>query len=168
MNTFPSFGCGTIIDGYSLSHAPHVIRSDMESGPARVRRTSVMRNDRLSVRWALTAAEFWTFREWFVSSAGANYGAAWFTISLQTGQASDGSLSTEAARFAGPWTATMNQQGQWVVRADLEVQDTPIGGPVDPGFSANAFYVDDGAGSYQPFYVDDGVGSYEVFEVYPS
>lgn len=60
---------GPIGPGYGLTPFEQSIRTDMEVGPARVRRISTARRDRLSVQWRFDDAEMGAFRAWFGSEA---------------------------------------------------------------------------------------------------
>jgi hypothetical protein len=75
------------------------------------------------VTWDFTLQEFYTFRAWYESDAGARYGASWFTISLQTGLDSTGTaLTSETARFVGQWSAKPYDNLNILVSGTLEVR----------------------------------------------
>jgi hypothetical protein len=99
-----------------LSPVDQTIRTDMEAGPARVRRRTHARNDFLNVSILFTAAEMAAFRTWFESDADG--GAAWFDIELDVG---DGAPSLQEARFKGAWKAN-RQDLHWQITAELEVR----------------------------------------------
>ena len=109
-----------LVEGYQLNPVDPTIRTDMESGPPRARRTSYARNDKINVSWLMTDATFAAFRVWFDSDEGAGGGAAWFRTALTTG---DGGVNqTAEARFASIWQATPTATLRWKVTATLEVR----------------------------------------------
>lgn len=55
--------------GFSLSPIDTAIRTDMEAGAKRVRRTSVARQDTVDVSWVFTDAEMAAFRAWYEDAA---------------------------------------------------------------------------------------------------
>ena len=123
MAQFPTALPAPNVSGYSFNPAKYTVRSEMESGAARVRLVSKSRNDLVSVVWELTLQEFYAFRAWFESTAGANWGASWFTIGLQMGLDSTGTaLTQETARFVGEWKADMLNNLFINVSATLEVR----------------------------------------------
>jgi hypothetical protein len=121
MSSWPTTLPNINLAGYSLSPVDQTIRTEMESSTSRARRRTSARNDRLSVSWVMTDAEFATFRTWFDadSSTGAAGGAAWFTIKAGIGE---GGLTTLEARFIGPFTATGLGALLWDVSGNLEVR----------------------------------------------
>ena len=91
----------------------------MESGQARARRHSRARADHLSLRWHFNDGEMAQFRSWFDDPAGADGGAAWFSLDLPLG---DGGIVTRQVRFSAPWRAQLTPGLRWVVSAALEVR----------------------------------------------
>lgn len=51
--------------GYGLEVVDQYLRSDMEVGPARARRMTRARRDRVQAVWVMTPSEFFAFRAWF-------------------------------------------------------------------------------------------------------
>lgn len=51
--------------GYGLEAVDQYLRTDMEVGPARARRLTRARRDRVQAVWVMTPAEFEAFRAWF-------------------------------------------------------------------------------------------------------
>lgn len=115
MAVYPSSLPGPLIDGYVISPIDQTIRTEMETGPARVRRRTYARNDLLDVSFAFTGQQLSAFRTWFEGDASG--GAEWFDIALDIG---DGTAEQEA-RFKGPWKASRDGL-MWKVTAQLEVR----------------------------------------------
>ena len=117
-------------EGYSLEPVDSVLRTEMESGPARQRRRYSNAPTRIPVRWRFTASQMAVFEGWFNHKAEA--GAAWFEIDLLGG---DG-LTSHEARFFGngnaPYKAIPHPGGKgdaglyWMVTSTLEVRERPI------------------------------------------
>ena len=112
-----------LVEGYALNPVDPVIRSEMESGPPRARRTSYARNDKINVSWLMTDATFAAFRVWFDSDEGAGGGAAWFNMDLPVGEYG---FRTVEARFASIWQAAPNGTLRWKVTATLELRYPPL------------------------------------------
>jgi len=55
--------------GYGLEAVDQYLRTDMEVGPARTRRLTRARRDRVQAVWVMTPAEFVAFRAWFEDGA---------------------------------------------------------------------------------------------------
>lgn len=122
MAAWPSTLPMAVVSGYGLEPAPHTVRSEMDAGPARVRRTSMGRVDTVNASWMMSREEFSAFRAWYESDAGGGWGAAWFDIDLQAGQAVDGTTTTETARFVEQWSAALVDQHLYRVTATLELR----------------------------------------------
>lgn len=116
-------------EGYGVEPMDSILRTDMESGPARQRRRYTQVPTRIPVRWRFTAWQFAVFEGWFVSRAKA--GGEWFTISLLGGLG----MTEHEARFQGqgsaPYRATATRGGpgagaRWVVTSVLEIRERPV------------------------------------------
>lgn len=94
---------GPIGPGYVLTPFEQSIRTDMEVGPARVRRISTARRDRLSVQWRFTDAEMGAFRAWFGSEA---WSLAGDSDDLSSWSVLGTSLSVGPGTIAGPGGVT--------------------------------------------------------------
>ncbi len=120
MPTFPVTLPTPMIAGYGVTPYDQTARTEMETGPARVRRRSAARNDRITVQWRFTDAEMAAFRTWFDSPADAAGGSAWFTIGLATG---DGGIVSQDARFVNGFKDAKPSAGlNWLVTATLETR----------------------------------------------
>lgn len=120
MATWPTTLPVPLLAGYGFSPIDQTIRTDMETGSARVRRRTTARLDRASASWLFDQAQMDAFRTFFDdAAAGLAGGAAWCGMTLDMG---DGSLAAYSARFIGPWQAARDGQ-HWRVTATLEVRN---------------------------------------------
>jgi hypothetical protein len=120
MATWPTTLPDISISGYALSPVDQTVRTDMEGGAPRTRRRTTARNDKLTVAWLMTDAQFAIFRAWFENaSTGIAGGAAWFTFSAAIG--TTGVVSLEG-RFVGPYKTSLAAALIWNVNAELEVR----------------------------------------------
>jgi hypothetical protein len=119
----PTFG------GYGVEPVDSILRTEMESGPARQRRRYTQTPTRMPVRWRFTAWEFALFESWFKHKA--KEGGEWFSINLLGGLG----MVPHEARFVGrgssPYRATPTRGGpgdgaRWVVTSALEVRERPV------------------------------------------
>lgn len=103
---------------YSLKPMNNVLRTEMESGPARTRRRYISVPTDVSVVWTLTLAELGTLQTFYRE---AIYdGAGWFQIPVVMG---DGEVLRKA-RFKEPYqAATAANEHVWQVSATLEVME---------------------------------------------
>jgi hypothetical protein len=122
MATWPTTLPAPKKEGYSLRPFDQTLRTDMEVGPARVRRTTTVRNDTITLSWVMTDAQFLAFRSWFENgSTGLAGGVEWFTgLELATGSGIQTSLE---CRFVGTYEATLMQSVmRWSVTGSVEVR----------------------------------------------
>lgn len=120
MATWPTTLPATLVDGYTLNPQDQTIRTDMESGNARVRRRSAARVDTVDAGWLFSQSQMLIFRAWFENnSTGAAGGAAWFSIDLPTGT---GAVASISARFSGAFSAVLVSSTTWKVSAKLETR----------------------------------------------
>lgn len=121
MATFPTTLPQPLISGYKINPKDQTVRTDMDTGTARVRRQTTDRGDHVTVKWLVTDAQLDTFRTWFdgTTASDAQGGAAWFTITLNLGNTGQESAS---ARFAGPYIVEpATSTDMWYISARLEV-----------------------------------------------
>lgn len=109
-----------LVEGYQLDPVDPVIRSEMDSGPPRARRTFYSRNDKVNVSWLMSDSEMALFRLWFDSDDGAAGGSRWFAMPMAIGEG--GVTQTTEARFASIWRAVPNGVLRWKVTATLEIR----------------------------------------------
>ena len=107
------------VEGYGLSPQDSVLRTDMESGPARQRRRFRQTPTRITVRWLFTAYEFALFEAWYKFHA--DEGGQWFEITLLGGLG----LLPHEARFTRQFEASLVAGVFWEVRSELEVRERP-------------------------------------------
>ena len=129
----PSWNTGwpqPLINGYRLSTHDQTLRTDMEVGFARVRRLSTARNDKVSVSWKMSNAQFTEFRLWFDdSNDGAGGGVIWFEVPLARAMAEPNpdpgdspTIAWVQARFIGSYSASLEGAYLWTVSAELELR----------------------------------------------
>ncbi len=100
MATWPiTLPAAPLAAGYVVEPGSQVLRSDMEVGPARVRRITSARNDQVSLSVELSAAQVQIFRNWFDGDLAG--GSNWFVgLSLDL----DGTITAPECRFVGPYS----------------------------------------------------------------
>jgi len=107
-------------EGYQLSRGDATIRTDMEAGPARVRRTYTNVPTVLAIQWDFTGDELKIFRHfWRVRT---HSGSRHFLIDLNF----DSSIALNVeCRFMGPYTsARVSSADHWQVKVQLEIIDS--------------------------------------------
>jgi len=110
--------------GYGLQHVSPFIRTEMQSGRARQRRTFTNVPSSVSVTWFFTSpGECALFEGWFRDAGGAGDGANWFTMRLQTPIADAEFNCRFAGMYQGPTLAAFDK---WQVTATLEIRERPI------------------------------------------
>lgn len=105
---------------FNIAPVDQTIRTDMDTGTARVRRRTSKRYDLFTTSWLMEMTDINTFRDWFDSSAGGAGGAAWFTISLPIGAAPT-YYTNKICRFKGPYTISHVAGTFWKIDGTLEV-----------------------------------------------
>lgn len=103
---------------YSLTPMNNVLRTEMESGPARTRRRYISVPTDVSVTWTLTLAELDAFQTFYRETI--YDGAGWFQMPVVMG---DGEAMRKA-RFKQPYQAeAIANEHVWRVTATLEVME---------------------------------------------
>lgn len=106
--------------GYQVAPVEQTVRTDMESGSARMRRRTAARNDKVTITWRMSDAQMAIFRAWFDDAAtGIAGGAVWFTVALRLGT---GGATTVEARFTKPFQAAFLPGSNWAVSGEIEVR----------------------------------------------
>ena len=124
MPSFPSELPRPLQSGYGLQHVSPFIRTEMQSGRARQRRTFTNVPSSVSVTWFFTSTgECALFEGWFRDAGGAGDGANWFTMRLQTPIADAEFNCRFAGMYQGP---TLSAYDKWQVTATLEIRERPI------------------------------------------
>ena len=103
---------------YDIAPQDGVIRTEMESGPARHRQRFTQVQTDISVQWIFSQLEFLVFEAWFEHEA--KRGAQFFTVTLLGGIG----MAQHSARFRGPFKARPRGQ-EWIVSATLEIRERP-------------------------------------------
>lgn len=96
MAAFPFSLPGPLAQGYSISPLDGTLRSDMDSGLARVRLRSTARLDRVEAIWRLRTAELAAFRAWVSSATGYNLFRGAQAMHLSPWVATRATLTAEA------------------------------------------------------------------------
>lgn len=118
---FPSALPNVSMTGYSFQPTDAAIRTEMETGLARVRRRTLSRPTDVNVMWKFTRDELGIFEKFFEEDIYA--GTAWFYISLVNGMGE----TTYLARFKEPFTASAtHREFHWEVSGKLEVLERPL------------------------------------------
>jgi hypothetical protein len=119
MADFPSTLPAPLADGYAVRPVDQTVRTEMDVGPARARRITRSRLDRVPVSWVLTDEQLEEFRTWFDDDDQAAGGAAWFNITLKV---NGGGASAVEARFTGAPAFDFLGADLWRVSGELEVR----------------------------------------------
>lgn len=107
------------VEGYGLTPQEAVLRTDMESGPARQRRRFRQTPTRITVRWLFSEFEFAIFEAWYKYHA--DEGGQWFEIILTGGLG----LLAHEARFTRQFEAQLMSARRWQVKSELEIRERP-------------------------------------------
>lgn len=105
--------------GYGIQAADCTVRTDMESGPARVRRRYTSAPDSITLRWVFTEAQMVIFRAFYESDF--QQGAAWVFMPIKDGRTA-GMVSREC-RPTSPFKAEYSGRDVWVVEMPVEVRN---------------------------------------------
>lgn len=118
---FPSSLPNVVMSNFGFKPTSAVIRTEMESGLARVRRRFISAPTDFAVMWKFTMKQMGVFEKFFDDTLFA--GASWFTIKLVNGFGEQ----EYTARFKeGTYDAKIDtREGHWEVSATLEVVKRP-------------------------------------------
>jgi hypothetical protein len=110
--------------GYALQHVSPMIRTEMQSGRARQRRTFTSVPSSVSVTFLFTTqGQAQLFEGWFRDDLGAGDGANFFSMKLQTPL---GIMDYEC-RFTDIYSGpTLVAFDKWQYTATLEIRDRPL------------------------------------------
>lgn len=110
-------------NSYSLELQDNLLRTQMDSGRTRVRRTSTFTPTRLSCNWIMTHAELRTFREFYHTTI--SDGTESFTMPVYAAAlgADTAGYKDHEVRFTAPYGATYRTANTWVVTGQLDVLD---------------------------------------------
>jgi hypothetical protein len=107
------------VEGYGVSPQEAVLRTEMESGPARQRRRFRQTPTRITVRWLFGEYQFALFEAWYKFHA--DEGGQWFEITLLGGLG----LLPHEARFTRQFEARLLPARRWEVKSELEIRERP-------------------------------------------
>lgn len=120
MSTWPSTLPIPTAAGYGLETADQTARTDMESGPARVRRRSTASPDQISLRFVFDANQMAIFRTFWESDF--LFGAAWVMIPIKDGRAV-GVVNKECRPSSAKFSAAPLSASHWAVEFKVEVRN---------------------------------------------
>lgn len=119
--TYPSNLPNVRMQGYGFKPGNPNIRTDMESGYARVRRRFLNVPTEMQVSWSFSMNELGLFEKFYENDL--NAGASWFYIKLVNGVGE----TTYLARFTEPYDVkTEAKEFRWTVSATLETLERPL------------------------------------------
>jgi len=107
------------VEGYSIRPEEAIIRTDMESGPARQRRRYTQTPSKITIKWIMSPEQFCLFEAWYKYYA--KEGAEWFIITLLGGIG----LTEQEARFTQQFEASIISGRLWQITTELEIRDRP-------------------------------------------
>ncbi|MFZ5917048.1 MAG: phage head spike fiber domain-containing protein [Chloroflexota bacterium] len=115
---FPASLPRASVAGYRLALGAQTVRTNMETGTARVRRRTTARDDRLSVSWRFTDAEMRLFRAWYESQIG------WSLAYPSDATGVSGWANTRSGDVANALTAPDGTATATYLRSDATAGDT--------------------------------------------
>ena len=110
-----------LLSGYGIEAGSNVSRTDMETGPARVRRRGSAAPDAITLRYVLTAAQMVIFRALWDSVSDFNYGANWMSLTVKTGRSAVPEV--KQCRPTSPFKASLASPTLWLVEIPVEVRN---------------------------------------------
>jgi hypothetical protein len=121
MEIWPDLLPKPTVQGYTLQPEKNVLRTEMDSGPARQRRQFTQVPTVVTVRWRMNQEQLALFQSWFRWRAWS--GASWFQVELLNGLG----IQSQEARFWGPYKANAIHRALfWEITAKLEVRNPPM------------------------------------------
>lgn len=106
-----------LIDSYGYDEDNDLIRTDMEAGPARVRKRATQTPTVFSVSSKMTYTQLKIFESWIRYKI--NGGVEWFTVKLDTGSG----LVEHMGRYVGKCSVRHGGALTWVVSGKIEVEE---------------------------------------------
>jgi hypothetical protein len=97
-----------------------MLRTQMESGESRQRRTSASVPEKVTLKWKLTAQEMEVWRSWWKYTL--LDGTAWFQCQITSGA----SVVESNCRFTDVYSAMPEGPDVWIVSGQLETDDLPL------------------------------------------
>lgn len=109
-----------LIDPYGYDEDNDLIRTDMEAGPARVRKRATQTPTVFSVSCKMTYTQLKIFESWIRHKI--NGGVEWFTVTLDTGSG----LVEHMGRYVGKCSVRKASVLRWVVSGKIEVEKLQV------------------------------------------
>lgn len=106
-----------LVEGYSLSPRPSLLRTEMETGAARHRLRSLTVHYQVTAEWRFTQDGLAIFDAWWAQNT--RMGEQWFVMPLAVPL----DIQAVEARFLGPWQAELLPAKRWRVSARIEIRD---------------------------------------------
>lgn len=119
MADFPATLPTPLQAGYGIEPADPILRTQMQSGPARTRRQFTTFPSKMTVKWHFSQAEFAVFESWYHLTA--LDGQSWFNIRLANGMGT----TVMEAKFEAPPKSVAISGMCFEVSAALEVRAVP-------------------------------------------
>lgn len=108
---------------FSFGKEPGSLRTSMESGNIRQRRTHLFNRFKASIKWELTPEEFDLFNQFLELEAAG--GTAWFIAPLYT----NNSIVNHKIRLInGTYQASYKSWGGWVVTSEADLEEIQTNG----------------------------------------
>lgn len=120
MATWPTELPVPLLQGYELETGDPTARTDMESGPARVRRRFTATPDEITLSVLLSEAEMNIFRAFW--DGDWSQGAAWVFFPVRDGR-TPGIVSKECRPTKGAFKAALIKPNYWRVQIPVEVRN---------------------------------------------
>lgn len=118
--TWPSTLPIPTMSGYEIETTDPTVRTDMESGSARVRRRFTAAPDKISLAFVFDEAQMIIFRAFWESDF--LNGAAWVYMPIRDGRTA-GVSNKECRPSAGKFKAAPISSSHWNVSFDVEVRN---------------------------------------------
>ncbi len=113
-----------LFDGFVVEPVDTILRTNMQSGPARQRETTTNRPTDFQLQWRLDNWDMAVWEGWFFEDARA--GAAYFTLQLLNALG----MVDHEVRFKGrgraAYRAVPHRGGYWIVQAVMEARKRPL------------------------------------------
>lgn len=117
--TWPATLPPPLTNGLGIEPGDGILRTEMESGPARQEEIFTGVPEKVQLKWVFDAWEYAVFKAWYKWRA--HQGATWFGIDLPAGIG----IIPHEARFVGQPREQLLGGGTWEVSAQIEVRDPP-------------------------------------------
>ena len=106
-----------LLRSYQSSADDNIIRTPMDSGPAKQRRKYSNRQETYQIEWRFSAGQFVAFKAWYRWRI--DDGESWFDINLPDG----GGTFVREVRFEGTYSAAQESHDSYVVTAVVRARE---------------------------------------------